>query len=66
MEAFQRIVSMDARLIIFLGSLAIYILLAGILLYVWWKHGKEEPVVAQVRVIFLLGSIGLFIYMSTL
>ena len=57
---------MDARLIIFLGSLVIYIPIAGVLLYVWWKHGKNEPAVAQARIIFLAGSRGLFVYMMTL
>jgi hypothetical protein len=57
---------MDGRLIIFLGSLAIYIPLAGILLYVWWKHGKDDSAVMLARIIFLFGSFGLFIYMMTL
>lgn len=57
---------MDGRLIIFLTSVVIYIPLAGVLLYVWWKHGKNEPAVAQARVIFLLGSFALFIFMMTI
>jgi len=57
---------MDGRLIIFLASVIIYIPLAGVLLYVWWKHGKNEPAVAKARIIFLLGSLGLFIFMMTL
>lgn len=57
---------MDLKLIIFLGSLCIYIPLAGVLLYVWWKHGKDEPAVKTARVIFLIGSFGLFITMMIL
>lgn len=57
---------MDGRLIIFLGSLVIYLPLAGILLYVWWKHGKDDAAVMLARIVFLVGSFGLFIYMMTL
>ena len=57
---------MDGRLIIFLGSLIVYIPIAGVLLYVWWKHGKDEMAVTQARIIFLAGSLGLFVYMMTL
>ncbi len=57
---------MDVTLIIFILSLIVYIPLAGVLLYVWWKHGKHERVVNFARLIFLLGSFGLFFYMITL
>jgi hypothetical protein len=57
---------MDGRLIIFLSSLIIYIPLAGALLYVWWKHGKDDTAVAKARIIFLIGSLGLFIFMITM
>lgn len=57
---------MDGRLIIFLGSVIVYVPLAGVLLYVWWKHGKDEQAVTVARSVFLLGSLGLFIFMMTL
>lgn len=57
---------MDARLIIFLVSLLMYIPLAGVLMYVWWKHGKDEPAVSNARIIFLAGSFSLFALMMTL
>ncbi len=56
---------MDGRLIIFIGSLVIYMPLAGVLLYVWWKHGKDDSKVALARFVFLAGSFGLFIFMMT-
>lgn len=49
-------------LILFI-TLAIYIPIAGILLYVWWKHGKGEKGVMIARGIFLAGSLFLFMYM---
>lgn len=55
-----------ARLIIFFGTLVIYLPLAGVLLYVWWKHGKDEKAVVYARIIFLFGSFGLLAYMITL
>ncbi len=57
---------MDARLIIFLVSLAVYVPLASVLLYVWWKHGKDEPAVGKARIIFLVVSFSLFAFMITL
>lgn len=54
---------MDGAVIIFLLTLAIYIPLAGTLLYVWWKHGKDEKGIALARIIFLTGSVALFVYM---
>ena len=56
---------MDGAIIIIFLTLVIYIPLAGILLYVWWKYGKGEMGVRIARVVFLLGSFGLFAYMIT-
>ena len=38
---------MDGALIILFTTLVIYIPLAGILLYVWWKFGKNEKGVSE-------------------
>jgi phosphoglycerol transferase MdoB-like AlkP superfamily enzyme len=57
---------MDPRVIIFLVSLLVYIPLAGVLLYVWWKHGKDDKAVTKARIIFLVGSFCLFAFMITL
>lgn len=57
---------MDGSIIILFITVALYIPLAGTLLYIWWKHGKEESGVAVARIIFLLGSLFLFLYMMTL
>ena len=57
---------MDIPIIIFAITLLIYIPLAGIVLYVWHKHGKGEPMVMLARVIFILGSLALFGYMLTI
>lgn len=57
---------MDGSIIILFLTVAVYIPLAGALLYVWWKHGKNEKGVAIARIIFLIGSLMLFIYMLTL
>jgi heme/copper-type cytochrome/quinol oxidase subunit 2 len=54
---------MDGALIILFTTLVIYIPLAGILLYVWWKFGKNEKGVSIARLVFLFGSAILFIYM---
>ncbi len=54
---------MDGALIILFTTLVIYIPLAGILLYVWWKFGKNEKGVQIARLFFLFGSVLLFIYM---
>ena len=56
---------MDIPIIIFAITLLIYIPLAGIVLYVWHKHGKGEPMVMLARVIFILGSLALIGYMLT-
>lgn len=54
---------MDGALVILFTTLVIYIPLAGILLYVWWKFGKNEKGVFISRLVFLFGSAMLFIYM---
>ncbi len=54
---------MNIGVIIFIVTIVLYLPMAGVLLYVWWKHGKDEPAVAQARIMFLLGSVGLFVYM---
>lgn len=55
---------MDAGLIIFLITLIAYIPLASVLLYVWWKYGKDEPGVAIARKVFLFGSLALILSMA--
>jgi hypothetical protein len=47
-------------LAILIITVAIYLPLAGSLLYVWWKYGSEEVKVSLARLIFLLGSFALF------
>ena len=49
--------------IIFLLTVLIYIPLASILLYVWWKYGKDEPAVKLARRVYLLGSAVLFLFL---
>lgn len=44
-------------------TIAVYIPLSGVLLYVWWKHGKGEAGVTIARSVFLVGSLLLFMYM---
>jgi heme/copper-type cytochrome/quinol oxidase subunit 2 len=56
---------MDIAIIILFLTLVIYVPLAGILLYVWWKYGKGEIGVKLARSVFLLGSFVLFFYMIT-
>ena len=51
------------ELIIFLLTVLIYLPIAGILLYVWWKHGKYEPAVKIARLVYISGSILLFIFL---
>lgn len=48
-------------LIIVALTVLIYIPLAGILLYVWWKNGKGERAVVIARRIYLTVSAFLFI-----
>lgn len=48
-------------LIIVALTVLIYIPLAGILLYVWWKNGKGELAVVIARRIYLTVSAFLFI-----
>jgi hypothetical protein len=50
---------------IFIITFAVYLPLAGSLVYVWWKHGAGETKVAIARIVFLLGSLGLFFLMLT-
>lgn len=57
---------MSGALIIFGLTMLMYIPLAGLLLFVWWKHGKGEKGVVFACSIFLLGSIALLLYMLTL
>lgn len=57
---------MDGSIFILFLAIALYIPLGGALLYVWWKHGKGEKGVMIARIIFLLGSVTLFLYMLTL
>jgi hypothetical protein len=51
--------------IVLFFTVAIYIPLAGVLLYVWWKHGKDEKGITIARIVFLVGSLLLFLYMLT-
>jgi len=46
--------------VILIITLAVYIPLAGSLLYVWWKYGNNEIKVSFARMVFLLGSFALF------
>lgn len=57
---------MDGALLIFGLTILTYIPLAAALLFVWWKYGKEEPVVSVARVTFLCGSFVLIGYMLTI
>ncbi|MEN9337988.1 MAG: hypothetical protein RIQ41_302 [Candidatus Parcubacteria bacterium] len=57
---------MDATLLIFIGTLAVYIPLASLLVYVWAKHGKGDRGVVMARSLFLLGSLALIWYMIIL
>ena len=57
---------MEGGYIIFLLTLTAYLPLAGVLLYVWWKFGKDEPGVVLARKVFLLGSLLLVLSMTFL
>ncbi len=57
---------MEATLLIFIGTLAVYIPLASLLLYVWAKYGKGDCGVVTARALFLLGSCALIWYMIIL
>jgi hypothetical protein len=57
---------MDTTLVIFIVITLIYLPLAGVQLYVWWKHGKDEPGVAIARAAYLFGSFLLFVLLITL
>ncbi|MBP6948529.1 MAG: hypothetical protein KBB50_00440 [Candidatus Pacebacteria bacterium] len=56
---------MDISIIIFCITIAFYLSTSGVLLYVWWKYGKDEKGVALARVVYLTGSLFLFMYMLT-
>lgn len=53
-------------LIIFILTLIVYLPLAGVLLYVWWKYGKGEIGVTIARSIFLFGSLALVFMMMVI
>jgi hypothetical protein len=57
---------MNVDLIIFLITFVLFLPLAGALLYVWWKYGKEEKFVAVARIVFLVGAVLLFGWMLIL
>jgi uncharacterized metal-binding protein len=57
---------MDGTLLIFILTLVAYIPLATVLLYVWWKYGKEEVGVSIARTVFLSGSLVLIFYLITI
>jgi heme/copper-type cytochrome/quinol oxidase subunit 2 len=57
---------MNVDLIIFLITFALFLPLAGALLYVWWKYGKEEKAVGVARIVFLVGTVFLFSWMLIL
>lgn len=50
---------MNGGLLIFLLSLLVYVPLACVLLYVWWKYGKNEIGVSIARAVFIGGSVAL-------
>jgi len=51
---------MDVQVILFATAILVYLPLAGLLLYVWNKHGKGERKVQIARIIFLCGSMSIF------
>lgn len=51
---------------LFVFTLVVYIPLALLLLYVWYKYGLEDKAVRIARAVFLLGSFVLLGYMLTL
>lgn len=51
---------MHISVILFLITLLIYIPMAGILLYVWYKFGKEDGGVRVSRMVYLTGSLFVF------
>ncbi len=48
---------MHISVILFLTTLVIYIPMAGILLYVWYKFGKGDRGVGVARSVYLVGSV---------
>lgn len=57
---------MEGTLIIFVLTLITYIPLSIVLLYVWWKYGRNEAAVSIARSVFLAGSFALIFYMMTI
>ena len=57
---------MFGPMMVLIFTVAIYVPLAGVLLYVWWKHGKDEKGVMIARTVFLVGSLLLFMYMLSI
>lgn len=54
---------MDGALLIFMLTLIVYIPLAAVLLFIWWKYGKDEQGVKLARIVFLSGSALLIFFM---
>ena len=54
---------MDPSIIIFCGTLIVYIPIASVLVYVWYKYGDSNPAVKTMRIIFLIGS---FVLVATM
>ncbi len=57
---------MEGTFIIFILTLTTYIPLSIVLLYVWWKYGRNELGVSVARTVFLVGSAALILYMMTI
>lgn len=55
--------NMEGTLIIFILTLVTYIPLAIVLLYVWWKYGRNEIGVSIARTVYLVGSAAIIFYM---
>lgn len=55
---------MDGAFLIFILTLVVYVPLAIVLLYIWWKYGKGETGVTIARSIFLGGSLVLVFLMT--
>lgn len=55
-----------ATLLIFILTLLVYVPLAVVLLYVWWKYGKGEVGVSVARALFLSGSLLLIFCLTTI
>lgn len=57
---------MNIPIIIFITTIVVFVPLAGALLYVWWKYGKNEKGIAIARLVFVTGTVFLFGYMFTM